>query len=271
VVIDIAKLRAGYGLDANGYIVSDVSKDKIERVFMPCIQESIGYLKKVFHDQLHSVYLYGSVARGEAIVGKSDLDLIALFYSQLTSDKLGELEEIAEKLSQKYRSLVREVGIAVAYYDDTFSPANYYESAFLKEICVCLDGEDVGEQFGPYKLTPEIAISFNGDIEVSLHRALKRIETSATNDFKTYTQGFARKLIRTYYSMVMVRSQIWTTRIHEQAEVFVEHFPEKEGTVRTLIRWITDPPSVKEDVYKLFKSEGEWASSSFMKESKVLD
>jgi predicted nucleotidyltransferase len=269
IEIQIRNLNSGYGLDPNGFIVSDVSKDKIDDVYMTCIRESIESLKSLFHQQLHSVYVYGSVARGEAIVKKSDLDLIAMFDTKMSSVKLSELKKLAGELSQNYRYLVREVGLAVAYYDYTVDPSNYYENAFLKELCVCVYGEDLGERFGPYKLTSEIAIRFNGDIYEALSRTLKRLETASKEDFKTFTQGFARKLIRTYYSMVMVRSQIWTTRLHEQSEVFIHHFPEKESIICTLLYWIDEPPTDRETVYELFKSEGEWASVNFLKEAKI--
>ncbi|OOP67733.1 nucleotidyltransferase domain-containing protein [Heyndrickxia oleronia] len=263
------KLHAGYGLDPNGFIVSDVSRDKIDDAYITCIQESVERLKRLFHQQLHSVYVYGSVARGEAIVKKSDLDLIAMFETKLISVQLSELKQLAGELSQNYRSLVRDVGIAVADYDYTVDPTNYYENAFLKELCVCVYGEDMGEKFGPYKLTSEIAIRFNGDIYEALNRALKKLGTSSKEDFRTITQAFARKLIRTYYSMVMVRSQIWTTRLHEQSEVFIHHFPKKESIIRTLLNWIDEPPTNQEAVYELFKSEGDWASANFSKEAKI--
>ncbi|MFJ7887329.1 nucleotidyltransferase domain-containing protein [Lysinibacillus xylanilyticus] len=265
----IGNLRVGSGLDSTGFIVSDMSEDKIDDVYNTCIQASVEGLKRLFRQQLHSVYVYGSVARGEAIVKKSDLDLIALFDTKLSSVKLSGLKKLAEELSRNYRSLVRDVGIAVAYYDDTVTPSNYYENAFLKELCVCMYGEDLGERFGPYKLTSEIAICFNGDIYEALKRTLKRLETASKEDFKIFTQGFARKLIRTYYSMVMVRSQIWTTRLHEQSEVFIHHFPEKESIIRTLLNWIDEPPSDREVVYELFKREGGWASANFSKEANI--
>src|SRR5690625_371398 len=98
-----------------------------------------------------------------------------------------------------------------------------------------------------------------------------RLEAATIDEFKILTQNFARKLIRTYYSMVMVRSQIWTTRLHEQSEVSIRYLPEKESIIRTLLNWIAEPPTDRENVYKLFKSEGEWASSNFLKEARSLN
>ena len=53
-----------------------------------------------------------------------------------------------------------------------------------------------------------------------------------------------------------MRSQIWTTRLHEQSEVFLHHFPEKESIIRTLLNWIDEPPTDHKAVYELFKIEG---------------
>ncbi|MFA1819730.1 nucleotidyltransferase domain-containing protein [Virgibacillus oceani] len=269
--MNVAILNAGYGLDAEGYIVSDVNIKKIYPVYMPCIRESVEALRNLFLQRLHSVYVYGSVARGEAVMLKSDLDLIAMFDRKPSSVELKELRELAGELSQKYRSLVRDVGIAVADYDYTMDPSNYYENAFLRELCVCVYGEDAVKRFDPYKLTPEIAIRFNGDIGEVLDRTLGRLRTASDKDFKIISQNFARKLIRTCYSMVMVRAQIWTTRLHEQAEVFIHYFPDKESVIRNLLNWVDDgPPMDRETVYELFKLEGEWVNAGFIREANIF-
>lgn len=259
-------LQSGYGLDENGFIVSDVSLEKIDSTYMSCIRECVDSLKNLFHQQLHSIYVYGSVARGDAVVATSDLDIIAMFQSELSSSEVDDLRKLAAGLSQKYVDLVREVGIAIAYYDYTVDPVNYYENAFLTELCVCVHGEDLGEKFGPYKLSPEIAIRFNGDIREVLTRTLTRIETASSEDLPKIIQGFARKIIRTYYSMVMVRSRIWTTRLHEQADIFLFYFPEKKPGISTLFNLIEEPVMDREAVYELFKLEGEWASLNFARE-----
>ncbi|GAB3798863.1 nucleotidyltransferase domain-containing protein [Virgibacillus kimchii] len=267
----MAILKAGYGLDPDGFIVSDVSIDKIDPVYMPCIQESVKALKDLFPQQLHSVYVYGSVARGEAVMLKSDLDLIAMFDRNPSSVERKKLRELAVELSQKYCSLVRDVGIVVADYEYTMDPSHYHENAFLRELCVCVYGEDAVKSFGPYKLTPEIAIRFNGDIGEVLDRTIKRLKTAPDKDFKIISQNFARKIIRTCYAMVMVRAQIWTTRLHEQAEVFIRYFPDKESVICTLLNWVDEePPRNRETVFELFQREGEWASARFKREANIL-
>ncbi|WP_245579662.1 nucleotidyltransferase domain-containing protein [Alteribacter aurantiacus] len=259
-------LKAGYGLDLNGFIVSDVSKDKIDHVYLPCIRESIDCLRKAFPEKLHSVYVYGSVARGEAIAVRSDLDLIAMFKCQLSTKETAALKSLGEELSHKYRSNVREVGMAVANVEYTLDPFNYYENAFIKELCVCVYGEDLGKQFGPYKLTPEIPIAFNGDICESLTRTLNKFILASDEEVQIISQGFARKLIRTFYSMVMVRGQIWSTRLREQAEVVIHHFPDKKSIILILLKWIEEPPTDRDSTYELMKREGEWACANFAQE-----
>ncbi|WP_078392666.1 nucleotidyltransferase domain-containing protein [Shouchella patagoniensis] len=262
-------LRAGYGLDADGFIISDVGLDKIDQAYLLCIQDSAEKLATLFPHQLHSVYVYGSVARGEAVVIKSDLDLLVLFNETLTTEELTELKTLTSALSQDYQSLVRDVGIAVAYYDYVVDPENYDEQAFIKELCVCIHGEDIRTRFGPYKLTSEIAIRFNGDIREVLARTIIQLKSASTEEHHIRVQGFARKLIRTYYSMVMARSQIWTTRLNEQADVFLHYYPLKKSVIRTLLTWIEEPPTDREQILALFQSEGEWASLNFEQEARV--
>lgn len=263
------KLQPGYGLNHEGYIVSDVSLDNISELYYESIEESIKELKILFPKKLHSIYLYGSVARGDATPVKSELDLLILFKDKLLKDEQTELENLQQRLSKKYIKIIREVGIATAEYDYVMDPDNYYEQAFIKEICTCLYGEDIGVHFGPYKLIAEIPISFNGDIEMSLKRNIDKLRNADTETFKVFTQNFSKKLIRTYYSMVMVRSQIWTTRLDEQAIVVERYLKDKEKVVERLLQWIESPPDDYETVHVLFISEGQWLVLNFERETKI--
>ncbi|MCG1021483.1 nucleotidyltransferase domain-containing protein [Sutcliffiella horikoshii] len=264
-------LRKGYGLDEKGFIVRDVGVEKIALVYQKCVQETIETLHLQLPNLLHSVYVYGSVARGDAEKGKSDLDILAIFKRDLHNNENQRVKKLGESLSRKYHSLVREVGIAKTTLDYCMDPNNYYEQAFLRELCVCVDGEDLRERFGPYKLTEDIAISFNGDIAEVSERYLKKLNGASDDEFNATTQGFARKLIRTFYSMVLARSQIWSTKLGEQAEIFLQYFPEKKDVVQTLQEWTNNAPQDKLNALAILDKESKWAIDHFTKEAKKRD
>lgn len=69
--------------------------------------------------------------------------------------------------------------------------------------------------------------------------------------------------------MVMDRSQIWSTRLNEQSEVFIHYFPHKELTIRTLQKWVEDPPTNRNLVLEYFKNEGKWVAKNFEREARI--
>jgi uncharacterized protein len=255
------------GLDPDGFILPEVSQDNILPEYRSVIDASIAALKTTLPDITHSVYVYGSVARGNAVRGKSDLDLLVIFKRKLTPQEQDTLKALQESLSSRHKTLVREVGIADATctYDEMVDPANKYGwGAYLKILCVCIDGEDLTKRFEKFKISPDIAIGFNGDISKAIQNATEKItKAEADEEAAKATAIIARKLIRTCYMMVMTRAQVWTTKLSEQAELFLRYFPEKQGFIRTLQSWIDTPPTNRDDILKLLQGDCRWVVDNF--------
>lgn len=260
------------GLDPNGFILSEVSQDKILPEYRSVIDASIAALKTALPDNVHSIYVYGSVARGNAVHGKSDLDLLVIFKRKLTPQEQDTLKALQESLSSQYKTLVREVGIADATctYDEMVDPANRYGwGAYLKVLCVCVDGEDLTKRFEKFKISPDIAIGFNGDTGKAIQNAIEKITNAKADEEAAKAAAIiARKLIRTCYSMVMTRAQVWTTKLSEQAELFLRYFPEKRGLIRILQSWIDTPPTNREDILKVLQGDCRWVVDNFEVEVK---
>ncbi|HLZ15101.1 MAG TPA: nucleotidyltransferase domain-containing protein [Candidatus Saccharimonadales bacterium] len=261
------------GLDSNGFILSEVSQENILPQYRSVIDASIAALKTTLPDVVHSVYVYGSVARGNAIPGKSDLDMLVIFKRKLTQQEQDALKGLQESLSSQHKTLVREVGIADATctYDEMLDSTNKYGwGAYLKILCVCVDGEDLTERFEQFKISPDIAIGFNGDASKAIQSAIEKITNAKTDDDAAKAAAIvARKLIRTCYMMVMTRAQVWTTRLSEQAELFLRYFPEKQGFIRTLQSWIDTPSTDREAILKVLRGDCRWVIDNFEAEAKV--
>jgi len=257
------------GLDKDGFILSEVDITNILPEYDLAIKDSLSKIKEVLPGIVHSAYVYGSVARGNAVHGKSDLDLLLIFTRKLEPEERTKLNTTLESLSKNYSALVREVGVADCTIDAMLNPANEYGwGAYLKILCVCVDGDDVTKQLPRFKLTSEIAIGFNGDISSSIDAAIQKLKHAGSNEeVGKIASTLARKLIRTCYSMVMTRAQLWTTKLDEQAKYFVEFFPNKSGFIHTLESWIANPPHDRKNILNVLQMDGEWLTENFEKEA----
>ena len=261
-----------FGLDPDGFILSEVSQDKILPEYWRIIKASIAALEASLPSVVHSVYAYGSVARGSAVWEKSDLDLLVVFKRKLTIQERDALITLQEGLSNRHRALVREVGIADATctYAEMTDPANKYSwGAYLKILCVCVYGENLAELFENFKVSPDIAVGFNGDASEAVRNAIHKIADAKTDEeVSKAAASVARKLTRTCYMMVMTRAQVWTTELGEQAELFLRYFPEKREFIRTLQDWIDNPPLNRESILETLQNDCSWVIANFEVEAK---
>ena len=131
------------GLDENGFIISEVSYENILPEYKGLIAACIAALKSALPNLIHSFYVYGSVARGDAVREKSDMDLLVISTQKLTETERSTLNTMLADLSALHGSLVREVGVADCTYDEVLDTKNTYGwGAYLQILCVCVNGED---------------------------------------------------------------------------------------------------------------------------------
>jgi hypothetical protein len=73
------------GLDEDGTIVREGALDRVPAAFVPVVDAARAGITATFGGprrhgaRLHSAYLYGSIPRGTAVPGVSDLDLLIVF------------------------------------------------------------------------------------------------------------------------------------------------------------------------------------------------
>jgi hypothetical protein len=65
-------------LDPDGYIIPEADLGKVQREYLGVPEAAGEMLLEGFGPRLLSGYAYGSVVRGNAVPGRSDLDLVAV-------------------------------------------------------------------------------------------------------------------------------------------------------------------------------------------------
>jgi len=80
---------------------------KVALLFQPLLGEAVIAYQQIFNHDLVSIRLLGSVARGEAIPGESDIDFMALLQAPASAGAAEALKDAARDLLQLHPLISR--------------------------------------------------------------------------------------------------------------------------------------------------------------------
>lgn len=222
------------GLDAQGYIEREGSLGRIPQPFRPVVAGARDRVLDLFGPRLHSAYLYGSIPRGTARVGRSDLDLLLALRGEPTDADREGVRELGEALDKEFPQ-IDGVGTLLYSRDLLLSePERHDLGWFVACLCTPLLGDDLAEYLPRYRPDTLLARETNGDLSLLLPRWRERIEAADLDETRTRLVRFmSRHLVRTAFTLVMPRWNGWTSDLTEMAEVFGAYYPERAEQLRT--------------------------------------
>ncbi|MCK3828992.1 MULTISPECIES: DNA polymerase III subunit beta [unclassified Pseudomonas] len=212
------------GIDADGFILT-VADAPIQPEFKPVLVDICATLSQPALG-LHGIYLYGSVARGQAEVGICDLDLTLILIEPPDAPVLEQLEAARIALEQRHRQ-VTKIDFDIGHCAQVLAPENRNSWGFwLKHHCRCIWGEDLSLHFEASRPSRAIALAINGDFEQALTDYLVRIEQASTEHIRHRLQREAsRALIRATHTLRPKEARMWPHTLEEYVALFVEHYP----------------------------------------------
>lgn len=233
-------------------------------VFEPAIKDLMVHVRSAAPKSIHSIYLYGSVARREAIPGRSNLDVTLITTVPLTNKEQTLINTIKVRFQSKYPQIT-----GVTFNIGTASEVLQLESIFswgfwLRHCCVCIFGDDLSTRFGDFEPSWEIAKNMNMDIEEWLQVYIKKI--TASQDINTQVQlqkTIAKKLLRSCYSLIMHKDKGWYDHPILCARKFLEYYPEKQTEIERVVLLLKGRKVPKRSVLVLLKKFGDWVVSEF--------
>jgi hypothetical protein len=169
----------------------------VQQAFAPVVAAARTAIPAAFAgDRLHSAYLYGSVPRGTAVPGRSDLDvLLALAGEPADADRAAA------------RRLEGELDAGFPQIDG--AGILLYSAATLR-----------------YRPTSLLARETNGDLGDMLPRWRARLgEAGPAAGLRARGREAGRRLVRTGFTLVMPRFGGWTSDLEESAAVFAHYYP----------------------------------------------
>ncbi|MFJ6771726.1 nucleotidyltransferase domain-containing protein [Kitasatospora sp. NPDC091257] len=229
------------GLDRDGCIAREGSLDRVPPAFAPVVTAARERIAAAFGpDRLHSAYLYGSVPRGTATPGVSDLDLLlALHHAPTAADRAGA-DALEAALDGEFAQ-VNGVGVVLAGTDTLLSELERHDLGwFVACLCTPLLGEDLAARLPRYRPTPLLARETNGDLALFLPRWRERLAAADTAadpeaELRRLARAVSRHLVRTCLTLVMPRWGGWTSDLAASAEVFAGYYPERAAQARLAV------------------------------------
>ncbi|MEZ8017655.1 nucleotidyltransferase domain-containing protein [Vibrio splendidus] len=216
------------GLDKDGFIQNLYSPMNIAPEFQGVVNAVIDSLLSELPNQIDGIYLYGSVPRGTAIAGSSDLDVSII----LTTPIGPREEEVFSRLSDtipKIYPQVSKLDIDPGYLNNVLQPKEKYRWQFwLKHCCCCVWGNDLSAGFPRYKPSNEIAQALNGDLSTFLEQMTPSFESMSDADV---TKVIGKKLVRAAYYFVAEKDGSWYTNLNQCTAVAKCYYPNQSDDI----------------------------------------
>jgi len=246
--------------DKEGCFISDASVDKIVSPW----REAVGYARQVevqrLGARLHSVYLRGSLARGTALVGRSDLDLLAVLFDEQPGKQSPPQPWSPHELEDFYRRFPFVTSLENSHItlSDVHGPFHYYRF-MMKVSAVCIHGEDLLPQIAPYKADAPIAEEWFRIFPHLVDLFVRNLgESSKEEDRKRLCHDMMKGFLRAGMLMVMRRQRGYTRDLYPSYQCFSEYYPDQEPAMRRCLELAVNPISDSEALLPLVTGFAAW-------------
>ncbi|WP_347360590.1 nucleotidyltransferase domain-containing protein [Vibrio vulnificus] len=238
------------GLDKRGFILNAYSPTHIQPEFKTVVDAVVAELLFQLPDQIDGIYLYGSVARGNAVAGHSDLDISIVLKTLISHAQRAIFQTISTAIAKTYPQ-VSKLDIDPGYLNDILTPQERYHWQFwLKHCCCCIWGNDLSVQFPPYKPSLEIALALNGDLPSFLQQmAPSFADMSEANIAKV----LGKKLVRAAYYFVAENDGSWYTDLSQCIRVAKEYYPHQSDDLELAYQFALGNLTSKSDAFALYR------------------
>jgi hypothetical protein len=257
------------GVDQDGFIMREGSLALVSETFVPVVKAAAAAIPATFGpDRLHSAYLYGSIPRGTAIPGVSDLDLLlALRHEPGPADR-SDADRLEHDLGARFPQVIG-AGIGLDAAATLLSDLERYNMGwFVACLCTPLLGEDLAAALPRYRPTALLAREANGDLGEFLPRWRDRLDAAtaatAAADLQALSRAASRRIVRAGLTLVMPRWGGWTSDLAQAAAIFGCYYPARSGQMQVAAA-VARTPTTDPAVLRMFIDDlGPWLAAEYL-------
>ncbi|CAH0533513.1 hypothetical protein VST7929_01383 [Vibrio stylophorae] len=206
-----------------------VSNDQpLQPEFAPLVALATRQLQAGVGSIFHSLYLNGSIARGCAKLGQSDLNLTLVTQGQVTPKLFSQLNAILYRVRQPYFNVVSDIDLQIVSVQEAKDLQQIFHwGVWFTHLSRCLAGTDLGQSFAPFEASWDLAKGQDGDFaKVLNHYRHQILEARTVGALVHASQQMAKKAIRSCYMLVLHLEKQWCFDFEPMVERVVHYYPE---------------------------------------------
>lgn len=254
-------LRMGRLLKTNksGFIVSESNVGKIASPWREAVEEIKNSYLKNLGDIVHSIYVRGTVSRGDAIKGISDIDTFAVVLKKLEEVDRTWVKESRKELEKKH-SFSTRIEIQLLPYEELFNEEKFFNDRFtIKTQSACVYGEDLALKISPFKADIETASHFFRNLKIVIEKTKKGVKDNLDKeDIKEKCRWVMKRIIRAGFVLVMDKEQVFTRDLYPSYKLFSKHHPKQEPKMKIALDMAINPTDYSDKTISFLDDFGVW-------------
>jgi hypothetical protein len=245
-------------VDQNGFLLNTTSERHLAvSPWRDVLASSVDAIAAHFTGALHSIYVRGSVPTGAAVLGYSDIDLIAVLQQKIEA----EHREWRRAFERASRSTPVEIELGlVAVRRLTESDESWPWSFILGTQSLCVRGENIIPSLPRFRPDHYLARKLAAGTQRFVDRAILRAHNDSNpNAVKNLCRQAAKYLLRSLAAL-FIEGEGYTRDLRTIAALTTAKYPAQRQNVRQALALALEPTKDSAVVLRFLDSFGKWAA-----------
>ncbi|SES79164.1 hypothetical protein SAMN05216389_102192 [Oceanobacillus limi] len=245
--------------DAKGYIINNSKLSNINSEFCKVIEEVIENYQIHLKENLHSIYIRGSIPRGLGIKSVSDLDTIAITNNNTIVTDMMWVDKIEYELNKKY-NCINGVEFSFYHIQEILNTTTFSIIPFMiKTHSVCVFGEDIKDYLPHFKADKTLGNEHLINLKNQVNQAKEDLVGNEDIEDILDCCGWIMKIIvRAGLALVIEKEHRYTRDLFPAYKVFSKYYPEKESNMKLALKYAINPVGNPNNIIDFLEEFGNW-------------
>ncbi|MDH0562312.1 nucleotidyltransferase domain-containing protein [Acinetobacter courvalinii] len=213
----------------------------IQKEYQSILKDVVSVFSAEFATALDSLYVYGSVAKGNAVIAQSDLDICVVFKHDIQSLDL-KIAEIKRSLIVRY-PYIPKIDVDIGYLKEVLDEKNKKRwGAWLKFFCTNIYGRDLTHFFQEITIDREVIRAINQGYgeEIQTYFELLEIKDKPQAELLNLKTSLIKRMIR-LLPLTMRHIEEWPLALNDTIDQTVQVYPQQKDQLYFLLQELDKP------------------------------